>query len=684
MMETVTDRVTRYLLARIRRHAVLNLYNSSAVAGLLDERFIDHDEERGTVWTVSDEALHLLTGHQMNDRQLVTQRLRKSMMSGSGLALEFYDVEADRDTVLQVPPHTKPTIANVGAPDADNGADYIAGGLTTAVAGRTSPNKRDVFALVRQHVPAPSVAPVAVALLVARAIGSSLSDIAALRKLMSRPDVYALIKAPVPRFERRFTQMLEDGLLLPYRMKVGDVYHGASLREQQSSDRRTRPRRPVKLLSGRGACHFEHAVLSQHLGDALLDRAIPVIVVDETSIAPSPSLALTADIVFECGGLDHTLLAELLHLTLGIAPTRSLKRMEALALDLEGLSIDDLTLSIRPSHDLETILTTLAALGDRARNRDENDQDEDSDGRRGRSSRETKPKSRNAASKDAGKPSSSLEGVDIIRPLEPPAEKMGAETDVDGMAMSEPSVDMHMHQLRIETLSGYGEGRQWALDLKDDLQVWREGGLGWSEMNTKLLLSGPPGTGKTTYARALCNTLQVPLLVTSVAAWLEPGYLGDVLKRMSQAFEAARSHAPSILFIDEIDNIGSRSGGRREQHDDYWRSLINRLLELLDGASKTEGVIVVAATNLPDRIDPALLRSGRLEKHVNIPMPDTDALSGILAHHLATDLASVLSSAPLRKSIRHLRPPKAKDRDPQQHRKTTGPQNPDHGKGAPQ
>jgi cell division protease FtsH len=684
MMETVTDRITRCLLARIRRHAVLDLYNSAAVAGLLDERFIDHDEERGTVWTVSDEARHLLTGHQLNDRQLVARRLRKSMMSGSGPALEFYDVETDRDTVLQVPPHTKSTIASGGATDADNGADRSADGARTAVPDRPTPAKaRDVLALVRQHVPAPSVALVAVALLVARAVGSSISDNATLRRFMSRPDLFALIKAPVPRFERRFTQMLEEGLLLPYRVKVGDVYHGASLREQQSSDRRTRPRRPVKLLSGRGACHFEHAVLSQHLGDALLDRAIPIIVVDETSIAPSPSLALTADIVFECGGLDHTLLAELLHITLGIAPTRSLKRMEALAIDLEGLSIDDLTLSIRPSHDLETILTTLAVLGDRARNRDEDDQDEDSDGRRGRSSRETKPKSRNAASKDAGKASSSLEGVDIIRPLEPPAEKTGAVTDVEGMAMSEPSVDSHMHQLRIETLSGYGEGRQWALDLKDDLQVWRKGGIGWSEMNTKLLLSGPPGTGKTTYARALCNTLQVPLLITSVAAWLEPGYLGDVLKRMSQAFEAARSHAPSILFIDEIDNIGSRSGGRREQHDDYWRSLINRLLELLDGASKTDGVIVVAATNLPDRIDPALLRSGRLEKHVAIPMPDTDALSGILAHHLATDLASVLSSAPLRKSIRHLRPPTAKDHDPQ-HRKTTEPRNPEHEKGAPQ
>lgn len=107
----------------------------------------------------------------------------------------------------------------------------------------------------------------------------------------------------------------------------------------------------------------------------------------------------------------------------------------------------------------------------------------------------------------------------------------------------------------------------------------------------------------------------------------------------------ARGNAPVILFIDEIDNIGSRFGGKREQYDDYWRSLINRLLELLDGTSKTEGVIVVAATNLPEKIDPALLRSGRLEKHVAIPMPDTEDLVGILAHHLGADLPEVLATA---------------------------------------
>lgn len=216
--------------------------------------------------------------------------------------------------------------------------------------------------------------------------------------------------------------------------------------------------------------------------------------------------------------------------------------------------------------------------------------------------------------------------------------------------------------------------------MKADLELWREGDLTWPEMSTKLLLSGPPGTGKTTFARALCNTLQVPLLVTSVANWLEPGFLGDVLQRMSAAFAQASKHAPAILFIDEIDNIGSRSSAGARQHDDYWVSLINRLLELLDGAAKTEGVVIVGATNLPEKIDPALLRSGRLETHVRIPLPDVETLTGILIHHLARDLPGVMGSAPTNRV--RLRPPAARNTDHRKLRKNSENRKASRGKGA--
>lgn len=219
-------------------------------------------------------------------------------------------------------------------------------------------------------------------------------------------------------------------------------------------------------------------------------------------------------------------------------------------------------------------------------------------------------------------------GSEIIWPVRP---EEGEKVGVLGESLS--------------TLAGYGKAKAWGLDLKLDLDDFKEGRVEWGDLMTKVLLAGKPGTGKTTFARALCNTLEVPLVATSAATWLEPSYLGDVLKRMSSAFEEARDLAPCILFIDEFDGIGHRHAGG--QYSDYWNNVINKALELLDGVSRTEGVIVVGATNHCDQIDAALLRSGRLEKRFNIELPDIGALSEIFRTHLQSDVENVVASAPL-------------------------------------
>jgi SpoVK/Ycf46/Vps4 family AAA+-type ATPase len=198
---------------------------------------------------------------------------------------------------------------------------------------------------------------------------------------------------------------------------------------------------------------------------------------------------------------------------------------------------------------------------------------------------------------------------------------------------------------RIETFSGCDEARDWGLALAADLPLWQARKLPWEEMSTKLLLSGPPGTGKTLFARSLCNTLQIPMFTTSVATWLEPSHLGDVIKRIKQAFAEAVAHHPAILFIDEIDGIGRRTDFTRD-YADYWNALVNCLLELLDGAARTAGVIVIGATNHPATIDPALLRSGRLSPHMKISPPDVTARMGILRNHLGGDLVSIVATAP--------------------------------------
>ena len=112
------------------------------------------------------------------------------------------------------------------------------------------------------------------------------------------------------------------------------------------------------------------------------------------------------------------------------------------------------------------------------------------------------------------------------------------------------------------------------------------------------------------------------------------GHLGDMLKAMRKTFEAANKKAPCILFLDEIDAFGDRSSDSAGDNLDYKRQVINALLECLDPPGGRPGVVVVAATNFPEVIDPALLRPGRLERLIAIPLPDGAAREAILRQHL--------------------------------------------------
>ena len=192
---------------------------------------------------------------------------------------------------------------------------------------------------------------------------------------------------------------------------------------------------------------------------------------------------------------------------------------------------------------------------------------------------------------------------------------------------------------RLEELAGYGQAREWGIDLARDLADWKAGRIGWSAVDRGLLLSGPPGTGKTTYAKALARTCGVPLVASSVAQWQQgDGHLGQVLGKMKAVFEEAWAKAPAILFLDELDGIGRRDHLTGE-HVEYWEQVVNGMLELVDGVCSGEGIVIVGATNHPNRIDPALRRSGRLDRHITIPLPDIPALEQILRSHLSGAVA---------------------------------------------
>ena len=147
-----------------------------------------------------------------------------------------------------------------------------------------------------------------------------------------------------------------------------------------------------------------------------------------------------------------------------------------------------------------------------------------------------------------------------------------------------------------------------------------------------LLLVGPPGTGKTLLARAVAGEAGVQFLSISGSDFVEM-YVGVGASRVRDLFEQAKKMAPAIVFIDEIDAVGRKRGsGLGGGHDEKEQTL-NQLLVEMDGFGKTEGVIVLAATNRPDILDPALLRPGRFDRQIHVGHPDVKGREEILKVH---------------------------------------------------
>jgi cell division protease FtsH len=164
--------------------------------------------------------------------------------------------------------------------------------------------------------------------------------------------------------------------------------------------------------------------------------------------------------------------------------------------------------------------------------------------------------------------------------------------------------------------------------LKDPQKFQKLGG----KIPKGVLLVGPPGTGKTLLARAIAGEAGVPFLSISGSDFVEM-FVGVGASRVRDLFEQGKKNAPCIIFIDEIDAVGRHRGaGLGGGHDEREQTL-NQLLVEMDGFESNEGVILVAATNRPDVLDPALLRPGRFDRMVVLPRPDLNGRIGVLKVH---------------------------------------------------
>jgi ATP-dependent 26S proteasome regulatory subunit len=150
--------------------------------------------------------------------------------------------------------------------------------------------------------------------------------------------------------------------------------------------------------------------------------------------------------------------------------------------------------------------------------------------------------------------------------------------------------------------------------------------IGWNGV----LLHGAPGVGKTLLARACAGELGLAFVYVSTADAVSK-WIGEAPSKIDDAFRFAAAHVPCILFFDEFDSLASDRG---DEHHLEYRRLTNQLLESLEEYRDVRGLVVMAATNAYDCLDPAVVRAGRFDRHIEIPMPDLDARIAILQVHL--------------------------------------------------
>lgn len=210
----------------------------------------------------------------------------------------------------------------------------------------------------------------------------------------------------------------------------------------------------------------------------------------------------------------------------------------------------------------------------------------------------------------------------------------GAGGKAMGFGKSKAKLLTEKHgRVTFEDVAGVDEAKEELQEivefLRDPQKFQRLGG----KIPKGALLVGPPGTGKTLIARAVAGEANVPFFTISGSDFVEM-FVGVGASRVRDMFEQAKKNAPCIVFIDEIDAVGRHRGAGLGNGNDEREQTLNQLLVEMDGFEANEGIIIIAATNRPDVLDPALLRPGRFDRQVVVPNPDIIGREKILKVHM--------------------------------------------------
>jgi len=200
---------------------------------------------------------------------------------------------------------------------------------------------------------------------------------------------------------------------------------------------------------------------------------------------------------------------------------------------------------------------------------------------------------------------------------------------------SEDKANMQKANITLDSWKGSPEVFQECTEIVSFLKnatVFQEAG---AEIPKGILLEGPPGTGKTLIAKAIAGETDAWFLAVSASEFIEL-FVGLGAQKIRNVFKTARENKPAIIFIDEIDSIGRQRGTGINMGNDEREQTLNQLLAEMDGFAQNDGIIVIAATNRRDVLDAALLRPGRFDRIVNVPLPDRESRREILLKYMGT------------------------------------------------